>query len=1161
VNLSRRLLIPLFCTFMAVTGLWAQSFHGGIRGTVTDSSGAAVGTAKLTLTEQATGITRSTVSETGGGYSFPDLNPSTYSISVEKPGFKVLDRQNILVSTQEFLIVDLKLQVGAVTESVNVTAESVPLLETENASTGQVIDNQKLADLPNMGRNPFFEGVKISQNVTPGGDPKFNRMEDQTGSSEISIAGGPITGNNYLLDGIPITDSGNHAVIIPSIEAVQEVKLQVNTYDAEVGRTGGGTFNLYLKSGTNQLHGDVFGYTWVQPLLANTYFADAAGRNASGALNSPVANQPFYNYGAAIGGPVVVPKLYNGRNKTFFWVAGESYRQKEAASTELAVPTALEREGNFSQSFTKSGALQLMYDPAPTGRVQFPGNIIPTSMLNPVGLALASYYPLPNAPTPYYGAANYNTTAIIYDRADQVDTKLDQEITRWWRASVSYLHYGSREESNAYFGYSDPGTPGQSMLVRHVDATQANTTLTPSPTVVVSLRWGFNRYPNRTYMLASQGINLSALGFPQSYASSVPYDAFPAITMSSDMASYGGSGFSQDSFYSHSFSGSVSKFLGRHSLKTGVDFRAIHVAGLPTVTPGAYTFTSAFTGASATSTVAGTGGSLASLLLGIPSSGSVTEAIPVASQVDYWGFWVQDDFRFNSKLTLNFGIRYDYETGLHSSNNSLVEFDPNVVNPIQSQVSGITTRGEIVYAGTNGFTTATHPNSDKFGPRAGLAYAINSKTSIRGGYGLLWAPFTFTLFTPIGYNNATPYVASTNNNVSPANTLSNPFPTGFIPPAGNALGSAAGLGGQTLTVYDGNAHSTRIHQFSLDIQRELGEGFMVVAGYSGSVTHDLIEGTPNININQLPDADLSLGKALNNQVPNPFYGTGAGILNLASATVAMSQLLLPFPQYGPINEMASNQNHASYNSVYVKFQKRLGNGLNLLSTTTWSRNMDGSNAASNTFSAQQSAAQDNYNLAPEYSLATINTPLRWTTAINYQLPFGAGRKFLSTNRYLDLVAGGWAINVQTTLQSGFPLAIYQSNLNSAIGTSVQRPNATGAPEGTSGSETQRLSDWINPAAFTTAAQYTYGNVSRTTPLRGPAMKNADFSMFKTWAYKEHLKGQFRMEVFNLTNTPYFYAPGADGSNTGNEVGSAQFGQISLQANFPRVFQVGVRLMF
>ena len=1126
----------------------AQSFQGGIRGTVRDSGGGAVAIAKVTLVEEGTGISRASVTDTAGGFVFNALNPSTYSVLVEMPGFKRLEHRGVIVATQEFLELDLKLEVGQVSDSVNVTEET-PLLETANASTGQVIDNQKLADLPNMGRNPFYEGVKISQNVIPGGDPKFNRMEDQSGSSQISIAGGPVTGNNYLLDGIAITDTGNHAVIIPSIESVQEVKLQINTYDAEVGRTGGGTFNLFLKSGTNQLHGSAFGYTWMQSWLANTFFGNAAG--------TPITSQPFYNYGGSIGGPVIIPKLYNGHNKTFFWITGEAYRQYEAASTTLSVPTALERIGDFSQSHYTNGSLQSIYFPGTT-RQLFPGNKIPASMINPIGLAMASYYPLPNAPTPFYGAANYNATATIYDRADQVTAKLDQEITPWWRASVSYLHYGSREESNAYFGYSDPATPGQSMLVRHVDATQANTTLTPTPTLVISLRWGFNRYPNVTYQLASQGFDLTKLGFSQSLIKQLPYDAFPALTMS-DLTSYGAGGYSATHYYSHSFSGSVSKFKGRHNLKAGFDYRAIHVAGRPTVTPGAYSFSSGFTGASASSTVLGTGASLASMLLGFPSAGSVTTSQDLADQVNYYGMFVHDDFRLNSKLTLNFGLRYEYESGLHSSNNALiVGFNPSIPNPIQKEVSGITTNGVIEYAGTNGFgTTATHPNADKFSPRFGFAYALDSKTTIRGGYGLLWAPFSFSLFTPIGYTQATPYVASNDNNATPAGSISNPFPGGVLSPVGNGAGETAGLGGQAFSVYSNTAHSTRIHQFSLDVQRELPAGFVVAAGYSGSVTHNLIQGTPAININQLPDADLALGSKLNTKVANPFYGTSAGILNLASPTVAQAQLLLPYPQFGAISVTSTDQNHARYNSVYFKVQKRMGHGVNILSSYTWSKNMDASNAASNTFNSQPSTSQDNYNRAAEWSLATIDTPSRWTTAVNYELPFGTGRKFLGHNRLLDLAVGGWAVNFQTTMQSGFPLAISQSNLNSTIGTSVQRPNATGVSAGSGGVPEAKLNNYINAAAFSLAPQYTYGNLSRTITERGPGQANIDFSMFKTYSAEilgTNFHAQFRCEVFNLTNTPQFYGP-----NT--TFGSSTFGQITTQANFPRVFQLGLRFYF
>ncbi len=1136
--------------FAVVLPGFSQTFQGGVRGRVTDTSGASVALAKITLVDEATGISRSTVSADSGDYVFSAVNPATYTISAEKPGFKTFAKQGLVVNTQEFVGADLQLSVGEVTESVNVSADA-PLLETTNASTGQVIDNQKLADLPNMGRNPFYEGVKISQNVVPGGDPKFNRMEDQSGSSQISINGGPVTGNNYLLDGIAITDSGNHAVIIPSIEAVQEVKLQISTYDAEVGRTGGGTFNLLLKSGGNDLHGSAFGYTWMQDWLANTFFGNRAGL--------PVGQQPFYNYGGSIGGPVVVPKLYNGKNKTFFWVSGEAYRQSEAASTALSVPTQLERAGNFSQSLYTNGKLQTIYDPLTTvsngsgGYVKtaFPGNIIPASRLNSIGLNMASYYPLPNAHASYYGATDYNATAILYDRADQVTAKLDQEIASWWRASVSYLHYGSREESNAWFGYGNPATPGQSMLVRHVDATQANTTLTPTPTTVVYLRWGFNRYPNTVYQLASQGFNLANLGFPSSFISQLPYQAFPSLSMS-DLTSYGAGGYSATHYYSRSFSGTVSKFAGRHEMKAGFDYRAIHVAGLPTVTPGSFSFNSVFTGSS-NITVPGSGASLASMLLGYPAGGAVTTSDPISDLVNYYGVFFQDDFRVSSKLTLNLGIRYEYETGLKSPTNTLVAaFNPAASNPIQNQVTGITTNGVIEYAGQNGYgNEATHPTGTKFGPRAGFAYALDSKTSIRGGYGLFWAPFSFGLYTPIGYTQSTPYVASNDNNVTPAGTLSNPFPSGVLAPAGNSAGALTGLGGQSFTIYDAKAQSTRVHMFSLDVQREVGAGFVLAGGYSGSITHDLIQGTPNININQLPDSYLSMGNKLNTKVANPFYGTAGGILNLASPTVTQAQLLLPFPEFGTISETGSDQNHARYNSFYVKVQKRLGNGLNLLTSYTWSKNMDASNAASNTFNGQQAGSQDNYNRAAEWGLATISTPDRWTTAINYQLPFGKGRQFLSSNRLVDLVAGGWTMNAQTTMQTGFPLAIYQANQNSLIGTATQRPNATGLSPATQGSLESRLNSYINPAAFSLAPAFTYGNVSRTIPMRGPGMANIDFSMFKTFDIYERFKAQFRAEVFNLTNTPQFYGP-----NT--QFGSSTFGQITSQANFPRVFQLGVR---
>jgi len=1130
----------------------AQTFQGGVRGQVADQGGAVVPDVKVTLINQATSEQRATLSNESGEYAFTAVNPGTYALRAEAPSFKKFEHAGVVVATQGFPTVDIKLELGDVVETVNVN-EEVPLVEAANASTGQVIDKQKLDDLPNMGRNPFYETVKISQNVTPAGDPKFNRMEDQSGSSQISINGGPVTGNNYTLDGIAITNSANQAVIVPTIEATQEVKLQISTYDAEVGRTGGGTFNMYLKSGGNALHFSAFGYEWVNALIANNFFANAAG--------IPQVPQMWKNYGGSIGGPVVVPHLYNGHNRTFFWIAGEAYRQNQTSSSKIAVPTAAERTGDFSQSRYTNGSLETIYDPlstviGPTGaytRQPFPGNVIPAGEINPVGLKLASYFPLPNTPGSYYGANNYSVTVPQYDRADQLDFKVDQEITTRWRASLSYLHYGSREPSYPYF--QNIASLNQSLIDRHVDATQANTTITATPTTVISLRWGFNRYPNYIYAL-SQGFNLASLGFAPSLIQSFQLPSsqqyFPSISMS-DLVSYGGSGPTNTFYYSTSFSGTMSKFVGRHNLKMGGDYRAIHVAGTPAPTVGSYSFSSGFTNNenSSGSAVLGTGASLASMLLGYPSAGSVVTSDSLSNMMRYGAAYVQDDLRLTPKLTLNFGLRYEYETGIFAPNNRFnPAFDPKAVNPVQSQVSGITTLGVLEYAGQNGYGTAAgNPNHDKLGPRAGFAYALGSKTVLRGGYGLFWAPLSFGLQSTFGYTATTNYVASNDGGATPANSLNNPFPSGILQPSGNGLGLTTGIGGQNISAYDSSARSTRVHQYSFDVQRELPEGVAVVAGFAGSTSHNLIQGTPSININQLPAPYLSLGSKLASKVPNPFYGTAGGVVNLAAATTTQAQLLLPFPEFGTVSLVNSDQGHALYYSFYAKAQKRVGHGLNLLTTVTWSRNENDSNGSSNTYDGNGStASQDNYNRAAEWGRSIVDTPLRWTTAINYTLPFG-GKNWL-----MKAVAGGWNVNLQTTMQSGFPLALSQSNLNSIIGTSVQRPNAAGISAATSGSLEDRLAHYINASAFTQAPAYTFGNVSRTIPIRGPGQATCDFSMFKSYSIHEAFKAQFRFEVFNLTNTPLF-------DNLNTTFGSATFGQITNQANYPRIVQLGLRFSY
>src|SRR5712692_1330683 len=341
---------------ISCANLCAQSYFGGVRGGVSDAGAGAMADVKVTLIDEATNISRSALSNAQGEYVFSAVNPATYTMSAEAPGFKKFQNRGIVVGTQQFVTIDFKLEVGQVTESVQVTEEA-PLMETSNASTGQVVDRQKLIDLPNLGRNPFMM-ARIAPNIVQAGDPRFNRMQDQSGSSQISIAGGPVRGNNYLLDGVPITASSNVAIIIPTIESVQEVKIQSNTYDAEMGSTGGGVFNTFLKSGSNDYHGSLFGYMRETDWQANTFF------NNRGGIARP--NQPFKNFGGSIGGPVSIPKLYNGKNRTFFWIGAEGYRQISPLTKDLAVPNAAERVGDFSQSVIRGGGQNTIYDPLTT---------------------------------------------------------------------------------------------------------------------------------------------------------------------------------------------------------------------------------------------------------------------------------------------------------------------------------------------------------------------------------------------------------------------------------------------------------------------------------------------------------------------------------------------------------------------------------------------------------------------------------------------------------------------------------------------------------------------------------------------------------------------------------------------------------------------------
>jgi len=1141
-ELFRTLGVALLLLSFATSPLLAQSYYGVVRGLVVDQNGGVVGSAKVTLVNDGTAEQRATTTSGNGEYVFNEIVPATYSVICEAPGFKKFERKGIVVATQAQVTADMKLEVGQVTESVNVE-ESAPLVESANASQGQLLDNQKLVDLPNLGRNPFMMS-KLSQNVVQVGPPAYNRMEDQSGSSMISIAGGPVRGNNYLLDGIPITDANNRAIIIPTLESVQEVKIQANTYDAEMARTGGGMFNTLMKSGTNAYHGSLYGHLRRTSWDANAFFSNAAG--------IPITDQPNSTWGASFGGRVQIPHVYDGKNKTFFFLGFEHYDDWSSDSANFNLPTLAERSGDFSKSFVSAGGpLVKVIDPL--NGSPFPGNIIPTSRITPVGAAIASFYPTPATAPSYYGANDLALSSSIKARAVQYTSKLDQDFARWWRASLSYLRYYSLEPGDTWFNL--PSTQSGWRLQRRVDATQINNIFSVSPTTVITVRYGFNRFPNFDYN-SSQGFDITRLGFSKAYASTIsPAVAeFPSIGMTSIGSLGEGGDWAYYDEASHNFSASVDKFVGRHSLRGGFDYRNLATSGSGiTCTTGCYSFNTNSSLANSN-----TGLDLADLLLGLPFDRNADTSQTLTDHIPYYAWFLQDNIRFTSKLTVNAGIRWEHEGGVREAHNGLlVGFNTTATNAIASQVPSLSLKGAAEYAGVGGAPISVgNYNSQKWGPRVGVAYQLNSRTVLRGGYGLFWAPQIYLggpLGTP-GYANVTDITGKSTTDI-----LTNPFPNGLLAPVGNSQGAAVGIGTSLNNLVDPNTKSPRVHQYSVDVQRDMGGGIALEVGYVGSHSTHLTLGQPTVNINALNPSNLSQGAAaLNAPVANPFYGVPAVAGGtLSGQTIPAFRLMLPYPAYTAINEIFGDTNYANYNSLIIKATKRFSHGLTFLTTFTWSKNMDeSSGGVGSSLNGSPGGPQNPYTFAGEYSNSNVDTPLRSATSISYELPIGKGKALLNTSsRAVDMFVGGWVINTVSIYQTGFPLQIYQNNANGQYGYAVQRPNMSSASPGTSGSLEGRLYNYINPAAFSLAPAATLGNTPRTLGnLRGPTQANWDISIFKNIPVKERLKAQFRAEALNAFNTPYFYSPNTN-------LSSGTFGQINGQANFARQLQLAIRVSF
>jgi trimeric autotransporter adhesin len=1170
----------VFVTLCAADGA-SQTFQGGLRGTVKDAQGVIPGAA-VTLANQDSGVARETAANDVGQYSFPAVDPGVYIVRVSVPGFKRFERTDVRIGTQQFLTLDIQLEVGAMEETVTVTGEAA-LIETSNASTGEVLDKTTLDMLPSISRMAYLVSNTVPT-VVSSGNPHMNRMQDQTEVARTALGGGASVGNNYLLDGFPITDIQNRPSAMPSIEMLEDVKVQVHTYDGEMGRTGGGVFNATAKSGTSTLHGSGFGLLRPNALIDNNFFLEIQGL--------PKPEQFWHNYGGSLGGPLL-------DDKTFFWFAAEGYRDGLTQNGNWHLPTAAERNGDFSKLTDSAGRPLLIYDPLTTdangNRLAFPGNNInqrynpatgqwvPANRINPVAANILKQLPPPNVnPDVDDGRPNYLTQSTPNNNGYQISGKIQRNFNT--RVSLTGVYMRQYTEEPGVTWFPGPYTGG-AQNNRPINVAVLNNTYVMNDSTVLTLRGGYNTFEDQTPVRFP--FDPETLGFNQTFLNAIPegQEKFPTINPTGYLATVG-SGGGKSRFYSYGTNGTLTKLAAGHSIKIGGDYRRLGVWSQSFgASSGSFAFSGQFTGSNATSPSALSRNAIADLLLGYPSSGSAAVNSIVDNYIDYYSGYVQDDYRVNSRLTVNYGLRFEHETGLAEKDDKLiVGFNPDVVSPLNVTIpAGLDplnpaarqVKGGVIYAGVDGASRHQgDPPAVKLSPRAGVVFSVNSDTVLRGGYGVYWAPWNYGATRPVGYSQTT---TMTQNNNIPITTIDNPFPNGFLQPTENSLGLLSGMS-QSVSYFDPEGGAPRVQQWSADLQRELRGNMSVSAGYMGARGDNQNYGF-TVNINQLPTEYLALGSRLTSLVPNPFFSVaGAGTL-ATQASAQLNSLLVPFPQYG-LNPVAVTIPGArsQYHALVLQLRKRVsasswwGGNFNY----TFSRlddNQMGQYGSGNYFAFSAAPGiVDNYNYLPgspnynpdvDYGLSLSDMPHKIVIAPIVQLPFGVGRPYFNTGGFLDYVIGGWSVSAVGLIQSGFPIPVTQSPNTTNLNGAGQRPNiAPGASVQVPGDITDRLTAdprdnlYLDPAAFSLAPAFTLGNAPRILPgVRSPARNSLDLAMNKDFRVGSTARATLRLEVLNLLNTPW-YSRLASAS-----VGNANFGQVTTQANYSRFSQITVRFTF
>lgn len=1135
--------------------LSAQSPLGAITGTVVDAQGANVPQAELVARHVETNLLYKGRTSEEGVYVIPSLPLGVYEVSVTAPGFKTFRRGGIVLAVSQRLRLDIALEVGALTETVTVTGE-IARVQTEDSSLGTVIEQQRIENLPLNGRH-VFNLVKLVAGV----QPRFNNTDgfgevSNQNFSQLRFNGGPVYGAQVYMDG-GVNTAAIHGeiAVVPMADAVEEFKVETNALKAEFGQTSGGVINVVTKAGTNQLHGSLYEFFRNDALDARNAFAvqpESAGRL------KPILR--YNQFGGTVGGPVVIPGVYNGRNRTFFFGGYEQWRLGSAGLRRATVATELERAGNFSNTRDASGRVVPIFDPAttapsPTGsgfiRQPFPGNIIPRNRMDALSLRVLEFHPRPNA-TPDDAFTNLNNfLALPSNPTDQGVTNLRIDHRFSDHDSMFGRYSGTRNTSgNPGFGLGPADNSARSDQ-RDNHTFVLTETHVFSPSLLNEFKASASRHNLDFSHPGFDGNWPEKLGYP----SIIPQDAFPSVNINGVLSMGGGTfaGGTRATLISQ-LANTVTWVAGRHNFKTGIDHNWYQQNWANRRAPsGSFDFTAGLTGNPLSP--AGTGIGMATFLLGEVGGG--LQAYNPFFSFHNWSsaIFLQDDWKLTRRLTLNLGLRYDFNSAPRERHNRYSNFEPYTMNP----ETGL--NGTLTYAGVTRGERFVNRNWNKLGPRVGFAYDLtgNSRTVIRGGYGIVYLQVEYG-DTEADTSNALGFAAETSfapNGPFKAFQFS-AGPETLNLPVGPSGGPTFARG-QNVRVQAAEAPAPYLQQWNLTLQHALPGSWVVSASYAGNRGVKLFGA--NYDLNQLDPAHYSLGLSLQDLLPNPFRGqitSGP----LSAATITRSQLLRPFPDYLNVMTMANHGAASTYHSLQLTMEKRYSNGMTALVSYTNSKLINDSFASAGSAGGALAGPSRDfriglYNRRLDRAIDPDDVSQRLVASGVYELPFGKGKLLFSNpNRFVEQVIGGWQVNSILTLQTGFPISVRGANNF----TGINWPDVVRDPTLPAAERTPER--WFDTEAFRNPANFVIGNVPRQLPnTRGPGLFDMALSGFKTFQIRERLKLEFRAELFNALNHVNYGMPG--GTFTPDPQGlnrNAGLGRIT-SALSARSIQLGLRARF